>query len=75
LLVAIAFTVDGRSSAEVAEHLGRRRIAVWHGNYYALEVMRRLGLEPGGAVRVGIVHYNAAEEVHRFLDELAALIS
>jgi selenocysteine lyase/cysteine desulfurase len=36
-------------------------------------VMKRLDLEPDGAVRVGIVHYNTAEEVDRLLEELAAL--
>ncbi len=67
-----AFNVRGRSPREVAEHLGDRGIAVWHGNYYAIEVMRRLGLEEG-AVRVGIVHYNTADEVDRLLAELERL--
>jgi selenocysteine lyase/cysteine desulfurase len=67
-----AFNVDGRSPRSVAEHLGDRGFAVWHGNYYALEVMRRLGLEEG-AVRVGIVHYNTAEEVDGLLSELDRL--
>jgi len=67
-----AFTVDGRSPRQVAEHLGQRGIAVWDGNYYALEIMRRLGLDDG-AVRVGIVHYNTANEVDRLLAELEAL--
>jgi len=57
---------------EVAARLGERGFAVWHGNYYALEVMKRLGLEDG-AVRVGFVHYNTIEEVDRILDELARL--
>ncbi|MGB2953871.1 MAG: aminotransferase class V-fold PLP-dependent enzyme, partial [Gaiellaceae bacterium] len=65
-----ALTVEGRRPYAVAERLGERGIAVWHGNYYALEVMRRLGLEPDGAVRIGIVHYNTAEEVDRLLAEL-----
>ena len=46
---------------------------MWHGNYYAVEIMKRLGLE-NGAVRVGIVHYNTADEVERLLgalDEIA----
>jgi cysteine desulfurase family protein (TIGR01976 family) len=67
-----AFTVDGHSPRQVAEHLGRRGIAVWDGNYYALEIMRRLGLDDG-AVRVGIVHYNTADEVDRLLAELETL--
>jgi cysteine desulfurase family protein (TIGR01976 family) len=68
-----AFTVAGRTPQEVAVRLGERDVAVWHGNYYALEVMKRLGLEDGGAVRAGIVHYNTADEVDRLLTELAAL--
>jgi selenocysteine lyase/cysteine desulfurase len=68
-----AFTVDGISSGEVAARLGERGFAVWHGNYYALEIMKRLGLEDGGAVRVGLVHYNTVAEVDRLLEELTRL--
>ena len=67
-----ALNVPGRSPEEVARHLGDRGIFVWHGDYYAIEVMKRLGL-PDGAVRVGIVHYNTADEVDRLLAELRAL--
>ena len=56
----------------MAEHLGDRGLAVWQGNYYAVEVMKRLGLDDG-AIRVGIVHYNTADEVERLLEELAQL--
>jgi cysteine desulfurase family protein (TIGR01976 family) len=68
-----AFTHDGLPSSEVAARLGERGFAVWHGNYYALEIMHRLGLEDGGAVRVGLVHYNTLEEVDHLLEELARL--
>jgi cysteine desulfurase family protein (TIGR01976 family) len=68
-----AFTMDGLSAGEVAARLGERGFAVWHGNYYALEIMKRLGLEDGGAVRVGLVHYNTADEVDRLLEELSRL--
>ena len=67
------FNVAGRSAEEVAEHLAARDLAVWHGNYYAVETMKWLGLEDGGAVRAGIVHYNTAEEVDRLLSTLAEL--
>jgi cysteine desulfurase family protein (TIGR01976 family) len=67
-----AFTVEGHTPREAAERLGERGLAVWHGNYYALEIMERLGLGDG-AVRAGIVHYNTAEEVDRLLDALAEL--
>jgi cysteine desulfurase family protein (TIGR01976 family) len=69
-----ALTVDGVAPADAAARLAARDLAVWHGNYYALEVMKRLGLEDsGGAVRVGIIHYNAADEVDRLLAALAEL--
>jgi selenocysteine lyase/cysteine desulfurase len=67
-----AFKVEGRSPQAVAEHLGERGFAVWAGDYYAVEVMKRLGLDEG-AVRAGVVHYNTAEEVDRLLAELSAL--
>ena len=65
-----AFTVDGESPRETAGRLGERGFAVWHGNYYAMEIMERLGL-PEGAVRAGIVHYNTRDEVDRLLTELS----
>ncbi|HZB35995.1 MAG TPA: cysteine desulfurase-like protein [Gaiellaceae bacterium] len=65
-----ALTVKGKRPEEAAGDLGRRGIFVWHGDYYAVEVMRRLGLEDG-AVRVGIVHYNTVGEVDRLLEELS----
>ena len=67
-----AFNVDGHSARAVAEHLGARDIAVWDGDYYAVEVMQRLGLEEG-AVRVGFVHYNTAAEVDLLLAALEEL--
>jgi cysteine desulfurase family protein (TIGR01976 family) len=66
-----AFTVAGEAPHETAVRLGEQGLAVWHGNYYALEVMKRLGLdESGGAVRAGIVHYNTADEVERLVAAL-----
>jgi cysteine desulfurase family protein (TIGR01976 family) len=67
-----ALNIPGRTPEEVARHLGDRGIFVWHGDYYAVEVMKALGLADG-AVRVGIVHYNTAEEVDRLLSELARI--
>jgi cysteine desulfurase family protein (TIGR01976 family) len=66
-----ALTIEGVAPDEASRRLGERDLAVWHGDYYAVEVMKRLGLEDsGGAVRVGIVHYNTADEVDRLLTEL-----
>jgi Selenocysteine lyase len=71
-VATFAFNVAGISPRAVAEHLAERDIAVWDGDYYAVEVMKRLGLEDG-AVRAGFVHYNTADEVDRLLDALASL--
>jgi cysteine desulfurase family protein (TIGR01976 family) len=68
-----AFTVGGMAPRQVAELLAARDIAVWDGDYYAVEVMARLGLQPGGAVRAGFVHYNTPEEVDRLLAALEGL--
>jgi cysteine desulfurase family protein (TIGR01976 family) len=70
------FDVPGLGPRETAERLARRDLAVWWGNYYALETMKRLGLDPvEGAVRAGIVHYNTAEEVDLLLAELSDLVA
>jgi selenocysteine lyase/cysteine desulfurase len=72
----IAITSAEHTADEIAEHLAERHIYVWNGNLYALELTERLGLEKrGGFVRLGMVHYNTAEEVDRLvgaLDELGS---
>jgi selenocysteine lyase/cysteine desulfurase len=69
------FNVPGHSPEAVARHLAGREVAVWWGNYYALEIMRRLGLDPdAGAVRAGLVHYNTADEVDRLLAGIEELL-
>jgi cysteine desulfurase family protein (TIGR01976 family) len=67
-----AITSERTSPEEACTRLGERGFATWHGNYYAVEIMKRLGLDDG-AVRVGIVHYNTADEVDGLLSALAEL--
>jgi len=66
------FNLPGRAPEDVATQLAARDLAVWHGDYYAVETMKHLGLETG-AVRAGIVHYNTEDEVDRLLAALADL--
>ena len=68
-VATFAITHAEESPEAGAERLAEAGFAVWHGNYYAVEVMKRLGL-PDGAIRVGIVHYNTEDEVDRLLAEL-----
>ena len=69
-----AIDVEGVRPAQVARHLGDQGIFVWSGDYYAVEVMDRLGVsDSGGLVRIGFVHYNTVEEVDRVLEVLDEL--
>jgi cysteine desulfurase family protein (TIGR01976 family) len=72
----VSFTLKGWHPRQLAEALAKEGIYVWDGNYYALAVSERLGLEEnGGMVRVGPVHYNTLEEVARFKDILIKIAS
>jgi cysteine desulfurase family protein (TIGR01976 family) len=70
----ISFTLDGWPARRVAEELGRRGIFVWDGNMYAVELIERLGLAERGLVRIGLVHYNTADEVDRLLEGLGEIV-
>jgi cysteine desulfurase family protein (TIGR01976 family) len=68
-----AIDVNGIPPREVAARLGDTGCFVWSGDYYAYEVMHRLGKAPGGLVRIGFAHYNTADEVDRVVAELGSL--
>lgn len=69
-----AVSLAGHTPEAVATWLGDRGFYVWHGHYYAVEVMQRLGTLPdGGLVRIGFVHYNTVEEMDALFDALRAL--
>ena len=69
----VAVRLAGWSPAALAVELGRRGIYCWDGDFYATALMEDLGLADGGVVRLGLVHYNTADEVDRVLAELAEL--
>ncbi len=60
---------------ELARQLGQLGIFVWNGNYYALEFSTRMGFEPEGMVRIGLVHYNTAAEIDRLLAAIEQMVS
>jgi len=67
----VAVRIEGHTPTETAKFLGERGIFTWDGNYYALNLTERLGVEAtGGMLRIGLVHYNTAEEVDRLLGAL-----
>lgn len=67
----VAFTIAGHTDAEVAAALANEQIAVWDGNYYALEAMESYGVD--GAVRAGIAVYVTDDDVDRLLDGVRRL--
>ena len=67
------FNVAGADPHAVAVHLAARGVNVWNGDNYAYEFCTALGLEPAGAVRAGLVHYNDSSDVDRLLSGLADL--
>ena len=69
-----AIRMEGYSPRELATYLGEQGIFTWDGNYYAINLAERLGVQPsGGMLRIGLAHYNTAEEVDRLLTELRSL--
>jgi cysteine desulfurase family protein (TIGR01976 family) len=70
----ISFVVDGHHPTEVARRLARKGIAVWAGDNYAYELMRRYGLsDSGGAIRASIVLYNDRADLDRLLEAVAEI--
>ena len=71
-----AINVAGLSPRQVAEKLAQENIYVWDGNYYALAVTERLGVEEsGGMVRIGPVHYNTQAEIARLGEALQKIVN
>jgi len=71
----VAIRLVGRTPRELAQFLGARGIFTWHGNYYALNLTERLGVEStGGLLRIGLVHYNTVEEVEQLLGALKEIV-
>jgi cysteine desulfurase family protein (TIGR01976 family) len=71
-----AVRIAGHTPLELATKLGERGFFTWDGNYYALNLTERLDVErDGGFLRIGLVHYNTAEEVDRLLAGLREIVS
>jgi cysteine desulfurase family protein (TIGR01976 family) len=70
----IIFQHEKYTPLQIAEHLAHDDIYVWDGNYYAVEIMDRLGRAQEGMVRVGLAHYNTHAEIDRFAESLHRLL-
>ena len=70
-VATIAMRKQGATPTELAAALAQENINVTHGNFYALDLSERLGVEPsGGFLRIGLAHYNTADEVRQCLEAL-----
>lgn len=67
----LSMRLGNHHPTEIAKFLGDRGIFTWDGNFYAINLSERLGLEQkGGVLRIGLVHYNTGDEVDRLLTAL-----
>ena len=72
----LSLRIGDHHPTEIAKFLGERGIFTWDGNYYALNLTERLGVESkGGLLRIGLVHYNTIEEVDRLLAALREFVA
>ena len=69
----VIFEMDSHTPEQIATYLGEHDIYVWDGDYYAVEVMKRLTRHKQGMVRVGLAHYNTPAEVDRLIEVLQSL--
>ncbi|MBB3677059.1 cysteine desulfurase-like protein [Modestobacter versicolor] len=70
----ISFTVSRMRPRQVARELARRGVCAWDGDFYSRELFDAIGAnEDGGAVRLGLMHYNTPEEVGHLIDHVSAL--
>jgi selenocysteine lyase/cysteine desulfurase len=71
----VAVRIDGHTPAVLANKLNEYGFFTWDGNYYAINLSERLGVETsGGFLRIGLAHYNTAEEVDRLLTTFGEIV-
>ena len=72
----VSVSIEGVHPRDAAERLARRGIYAWDGDFYATGLIERLGKADGGGVlRLGLVHYNTADEVDRTLEAVEGIAS
>jgi cysteine desulfurase family protein (TIGR01976 family) len=67
-VATVSIRKEGSTPEQLAQTLANQNVFAWHGNFYALELSKRLGAEPnGGFLRLGLAHYNTLDEIDRSL--------
>jgi|SRR3989344_118253 len=72
----ISFVVNNKSSKEVVDHLIRHRIATNNGHFYAIRLLKAIGVKDvdDGVVRLSFLHYNTQEEIERVIKALEFIL-
>ena len=72
----VVFTVDGFTTDEVSQMLGERGINSWHGDYYAVQIMKAMSVyDKGGMVRLGLAPYVTQSDIDRTLHAVRAMVT
>jgi len=72
----VSVRIGDHHPTDIAKFLGDRGIFTWDGNYYAMNLAERLGVQDkGGFLRIGLVHYNTADEVDRLVSGLREFVA
>ena len=72
----VSVRIGDHHPTDIAKFLGDRGIFTWDGNYYAMNLAERLGVQDkGGFLRIGLVHYNTVDEVDRLLSALQGFVT
>jgi selenocysteine lyase/cysteine desulfurase len=73
-VATVAIRKEGTTPEQLAQAFAAHNVFVTNGNYYAVAISERLGVEQsGGMLRIGLTHYNTIEEVDFCLRVLARI--
>ncbi len=73
-VATVVLRKSGTTPQQVAEALAAENIFCWNGNFYALSISERMGVEEsGGFLRIGLAHYNTLDEVDHCLSVIDRL--
>jgi cysteine desulfurase family protein (TIGR01976 family) len=72
-IATFLFNLEGVDASDAARRLADEGFGVWaHDTWYSLGLREKLPY-PDSAIRVGLIHYNTADEIDRFNAALARL--
>ncbi|MGO4834185.1 cysteine desulfurase-like protein, partial [Rhizobiaceae sp. 2RAB30] len=71
----VSFTVEGVAPEEIVRAMAAENIFVWSGHNYAWEIVHQLSIPADrGVVRIGIAHYNTADEIEETIGSVIRIV-